>query len=242
MIALVIGASSGVGRALAYRLAEAGYDLVLVARDSIDLTATARDAAIRFGVRAVAIAADVDDPDWLNEVQRTTHSLGRLDVLAMPVGTVAEHDDPVMEEHSIERLMRVNFLAIMNCVQCYWGEIERQRGTIIGFGSIAATRGRSRNAAYSAAKSALQSWFESLRHFAIDKDVRVQFYVPGYLNTSLAYGMSVRLPKADPDDFAKHVVRNLGKDFGVRYYPHYWRYLCTALRLTPWRIYRCLRF
>jgi decaprenylphospho-beta-D-erythro-pentofuranosid-2-ulose 2-reductase len=242
MNALIVGASSGLGRAMALRFAEAGYDVVLVARDATDLMATAQDVSIRFGVKAIAVVADVLDAGWIDEVAQATGSVGLMDVLAMPIGAVADNDDPSLDRGGVEQLMRINFIAVTECVQRFWPEIQERKGVIIGFGSIAAARGRTGNAAYAAAKRALHGWFQSLRHFAVNRGVCVQYYVPGYLNTALAYGMSLKFPKGDPDAFARLIVRDLGKDFGVRYYPFFWRYLCTALQFIPWHIYSRLHF
>jgi short-subunit dehydrogenase len=242
MNALIIGASSGLGRAMSARLAGAGYDLVLVARDTRDLHAVASDVSIRFGVTSIAVATDVLDPNWLENVTKSTRRIGPIDVLAMPIGVVSQEDDPCLDREGVERLHRINFFAVTECVRRFWPEIEERKGVVIGFGSVASTRGRTRNAAYAAAKSALQIWFESLRHFGSGRGVCIQFYIPGYLDTSLAYGMEIGLPKGDPDAFARQVVRDLGKDFGVRYYPFFWRYVCTIVRLIPWRVYRRLNF
>lgn len=97
--------------------------------------------------------------------------------------------------------------------------IGEGRGVIVGFGSVAAVRGRSYNMSYSAAKRALESYFESLRHALSERDIRVQFYVAGFLDTNLAYGVRTHLPKADPHRLADEVVRQLGKDIGMRYFP-----------------------
>jgi short-subunit dehydrogenase len=87
---------------------------------------------------------------------------------------------------------------------------------------------------YSAAKRALHSYFESLRHALSERGIRVQFYVAGFLDTNLAYGVRTPLPKADPRRLADEVVRQLGKDIGVRYFPAWWRPICAALRVAPW--------
>jgi short-subunit dehydrogenase len=113
---------------------------------------------------------------------------------------------------------------------------------IVGFGSIAAVRGRTRNAAYSAAKRALASYFESVRHALRDTPVHVQFYVLGYLDTNLAFAQDTKLPRASPAKCAEHVFRRRHADAGVTYYPHYWRPICAVLRLLPWSVFRKLSF
>jgi short-subunit dehydrogenase len=188
------------------------------------------------------VGVDVLDASWIERVWLASRAMGPIDLLALPLGAVREDDDPTLPFPKTEQLVHVNFIAITQCVQRFWQELEERRGVAIGFGSIAASRGRGRNAAYAAAKRALQSWFESLRHFAIGRGVRVQFYIPGYLRTSLAYGMGLRLPLAEPLAFAEIVIRDVGLDFGVRYYPFYWGYICAVIRLLPWNFFKRLRF
>jgi NAD(P)-dependent dehydrogenase (short-subunit alcohol dehydrogenase family) len=138
----------------------------------------------------------------------------------------------------VDEIVNVNFLSVVAIVQLALPYLAGGRGVIVGFGSIAAARGRSYNIAYSAAKRALESYFESLRHAVGDRGIRVQFYIPGFLDTNLAYGLRTPLPKADSARFADEVVRRLGEEVGVRYFPAWWRPVCTVVRLVPWSLMR----
>jgi short-subunit dehydrogenase len=242
MTTVVVGASAGLGRRLAFRLAEAGHDLVLVAREARDLAAVAADLRVRFGVRVTGVAADVTDDEWLEEVACAAANLGGVDALLLPVGGVAAGDTPCAEPRLGELLWRLNYGAVVACVARFWPELTMRGGVVVGFGSIASVRGRDANAAYAAAKRGLATWFESLRHLGAQVGVRVQFYVPGYIDTGQAFGLPLKLPKSNPDAFARLVVKDLGYETGVRYFPFFWRYICVALRLMPWGIYRRLRF
>ena len=91
MIYAIIGASAGVGRALASAFASAGHDLILVASDARDLRALASDLEIRHGARVAAIAADVNDGDaYLDEVAAAVRRLGALDGMLFPLGATAD--------------------------------------------------------------------------------------------------------------------------------------------------------
>src|SRR5262245_61732928 len=86
--AVVVGASSGVGRAMAERLAERGSNLVIVARDALDLEATAADLRLRCGVGCHAVAQDIASPDWDVEalVKLCGSKLGKVDRVLVPAG------------------------------------------------------------------------------------------------------------------------------------------------------------
>jgi len=243
---LVVGASAGLGRALTRALATRGHDLVIASSDSRDLDALAADLAIRLGIRVEAVAGDLGgtggaDGRHLDRLAAASEALGGLDGLLFPLGTVAPGDDGLLDGPSAARLVQVNFLSVVATVARFLPELQRRPGSVIvGFGSVAAARGRRANVVYAAAKRALESFFESLRHRSIGSGVIVQFYVVGYLDTNLAFGRRTPLPRAKPERLAARVVRDLGQDVGVAYYPPYWRPLSTALRHAPWPLIRRL--
>jgi len=107
---------------------------------------------------------------------------------------------------------------------------------------VAAVRGRSRNVAYSAAKRALQCYFESLRHALSDRQVEVQFYVLGYLDTNLAFGKRTPIRRASPIRLAEYIYRRRADSFGVKHYPAIWRPICAVVRWLPWSVFRRLQF
>jgi short-subunit dehydrogenase len=112
----------------------------------------------------------------------------------------------------------------------------------VGFGSIAAVRGRSANVVYSAAKRALESYFESLRHRLTSAKVRVQFYRLGYMDTQQSFGKRLLLPKASPEQIARDVVRNLDRDVGFTTRPRFWIAVSLIVRCLPWALFRRLKF
>ncbi len=244
MTYVVVGASAGLGRALAARFAAAGHHLVLVASDERDLAAVASDLMVRYSVRVATVAADVAADDaYLERVAAAAAALGGPDGLLFPVGAGAPGDDGSLDAGGAARLVRVNFLAIAAAVARFLPVLRRRpRAVIVGFGSVAAARGRGANVVYAASKRALESLFESLRHACAGTTVTVQFYVLGYLDTNLAFGVRTPLPKADPARLSERVLRGLARDVGVVYYPAFWRPVCALLRRVPWVVFRRLRF
>lgn len=244
MTAVVVGASAGLGRALAERLAAGRRDLVLVASDARDLDALAADLRIRHAVRARPVAMDLGAASLdLEPLERALSELGGCDALLLPAGFTAETDGVELDPAQAERLVRTNFLGIATIVGALYPRLrERERAAIVGFGSVAAIRGRGANVVYAASKRALHSYFEGLRHACSSSSVRVAFYVLGYLDTSLAFGRRTLLPRADPRRLAERVVRELGSREGVVYYPAGWRVVAAALPLVPFALYKRLKF
>jgi short-subunit dehydrogenase len=243
MNSMIVGASAGLGRALSNELAANGHSLVLVASGKRDIEAVAADLRLRHGVTVRTVAVDVMDGDaYLERITEVSDELGGVDGLFFPIGAVADADVPGAKIATIRRLMRINLLCVVETITHFWPRLEqRERAIVVGFGSIAASRGRKNNATYSAAKRGLASYFESLRHAAVGTSIRVQFYVVGYLDTNLAFGAKTfLLPPSNPGALARKVVRRLSKDIGTSYSPIFWRPICEALRFVPWSVFKKL--
>ncbi len=242
MSALVFGASGGLGRALSRELAARRESLVLVARDSADLAAEAAHLRTVYGITVEWMALDASDP---RAVEKLTGLPGASAIrdLFFPVGMGIEEDDGLLPPATIAALVGSNLTSVMTTISLFLpGLLAANAGNVVGVGSVAALRGRSRNVAYAAAKRGLESYFESLRHRTAATGVRVQFYRLGYLDTQMSFGRRLRFPKASPQAIARAVMRNLGKDIGCMPLPAFWRPIGWALRTLPWRIYRRLSF
>jgi short-subunit dehydrogenase len=240
---LVVGGSSGLGRALAERFAAGGYSVVLLSSDRRDLDALASDLKLRFGVGSAVLQTDLRKPHLdLDELDRVLAGLPPLSAVLAPAGMNSD-DDRAESGSAADALLRANFGSIGEIVRHCLPRLQAApAGLVVGFGSVAAVRGRTRNAAYGAAKRALQSYFESLRHALAPSTVRVQFYVLGYLDTNLAFGKTAALTRASPVRLASAIYRQRLADPGVKYYPAIWRPVCTIVRLLPWFVFRRLQF
>jgi short-subunit dehydrogenase len=242
--AVVVGASAGLGRALAGALAAAGHDLVLAASDPRDVEALATDLRLRHRVRAVAVAVDLASADAdLEPLAAAAVSLGGAESLLLPIGWTTEPslDGATVDPATAERLVRINFLSVVALVTRFLPSLRRCPGArIVGFGSVAAVRGRRVNLVYASAKSALRSYFEGLRIACADSPIRVQFWVPGYLDTNLAFGRSTPLPRADPAGLAARVVAHLSRGDLLLYHPWWWRLVCAAIPLVPFSLFKRL--
>jgi NAD(P)-dependent dehydrogenase (short-subunit alcohol dehydrogenase family) len=242
---LIIGASAGLGRALAQKLACAGNNLVLLASDQRDLQAMASDLGIRHYIKVETVAADVAlQAEFLEALAGAIDRLGGLDGIFCPIGAVHPQDRIPFNPSLVQHINNVNYSSVVSVISRFWDVlIERPHQTVIvGFGSVAFIRGRNSNACYAAAKRALSSFFESLRHAAVSTNILVQFYVLGYLDTNQAFGKRTLLPRANPNKLAGRIYKDLQKDFGVVYYPGYWRLIHLILRMLPWRVFKHLSF
>lgn len=243
-----MGASTGLGRALGRELAARGYELVLVSRDHRDLDAEAAHLRLTHGIRVKPVACDVGHPAALLDALQEAFAGdgdgdGDLDAVLCPIGAADADDDGNLPLAAAETLMATNFLAIVGLMAWLLPILSRKADScVVGFSSIAAARGRGKNVIYAAAKRALESYFESLRHMLADRSVQVQLYRLGYLDTQQSFGKKLLFPKADPARLARRIASHLNRDVGRVTLPRYWRLVVFVVSWLPWWAYRRLRF
>ena len=249
--AVIVGASSGVGRALAEELARSGSDLLLVATDRRDLAALAADLHLRFDRRVEIELLDLNEltEQPLEICLRWRARLGGCDAVLIPAGYVDSDDDGLPTPDMIERNMRINMLSVVQLLTAAGRLFEKQGfGTLVAFSSIAAAAPRKKRIAYAASKAALEAYLQGLRHYfaslpsGAGGEVRVQTYALGYVDSAMSYGQKLLFPVAAPEAVARQVVRRLQADTGKVYYPGYWALITTVLKNLPWALFRRLKF
>jgi short-subunit dehydrogenase len=244
MTFVVVGASAGLGRALAEALACRAHSLLLVASDERDLLPLAADLRLTHGVEARVVVHDAADHAGLATAIDAAIPEGEpVEALLFPIGTSDDDDDGTLPAKRAEELVRINLLAVTSVVaRLVPRMISSRRGAIVGFGSIAAERGRGRNVLYAAAKRGLESAFESWRHRFEREGLSVVLYTLGYVDTNLAFGRPLPFPKADPRRIAERVCDELGHARGKHFLPGGWRLVAFAVRALPWFLYRRATF
>jgi short-subunit dehydrogenase len=239
---IVVGASSGLGRALSVELARTGHALLLIASDARDLSALASDLNLRFDVVVNILAMDLaTHADPGARVCEALSGMPAATNLLLPVGMSRSDDDGSLGAAAIGQLLAINLHAPIAIAHALLPTLLESKGAIVGFGSIAGARGRSKNIVYAAAKRGLETFFESLRHRHLPSDLRVQFYRLGFLRSNLTFGMHLPLPVAEPDAVAAKVVAQLRNASFDRYEPRWWGLIALILRRLPWSAFRRMK-
>lgn len=242
MTALVVGASSGLGRALANELACRGHDLLLVASDERDLDALAADLRLRHGIDARGLALDLGrEAEPGARVVDALDGMSPLSALLLPIGHSRGDDDFSLDAARIGQLLAINLHAPLAIVHALLPRLLDARGAIVLFGSIAAVRGRGRNVVYASAKRGLESLYESLRQRHSPRELRVQLYRLGFLATNLTHGMRLPTAAADPLAVAKDVVDRMPRGSACGYLPRKFALVALIVRWLPWFLYRRMR-
>lgn len=243
MTAIVLGGSSGLGRALCEELATRGRDVVIIASRIEDCRRLADHLRLRHGVNVRPYAIDAREPsDFRDSLARGLEGLGPISDLFLPMGLAVDDDHIGEANRSLEDIWRVNYTAIVLAIELVQPLMASNGGRIVGFGSIAAIRTRNRNVQYSAAKSALSSYFEGLRHALVSSSQIAQFYVIGYIASGQSFGKTQLFPPMPAGQAARLILNERNRDFGRRFLPGYWAIVAAALRLLPWRVFSRLGF
>ena len=183
-VALVTGASSGIGRVFAGRLAAAGYDLTVVARREDALQEQAARLATRTGVTVDVFAADLADRDQRGRVE--AHLRERAD-LTLLVNSAGFGSTGPFVEQDLERetqQIELNVVALARLTHAALAPmIARGKGSIINVSSVAGFQPGPLNATYSAAKAYVTSFTEALYEEVRGTGVRVQALCPGFTRT-----------------------------------------------------------
>jgi len=163
-VAVVTGASAGVGRASAHALAERGFDVALLARGRTGLAAAEREVQAR-GVRALAIPTDVADPDQLRaSAERTERELGPVEVWVNDAIVTVFGRFVDISPEDFQRVTNVTYLGSVNGIRAALALMRpRDRGVIIQIGSGFAWGGIPLQSAYSGAKHAIEGLVEAVR-------------------------------------------------------------------------------
>tara|TARA_B100001146_G_scaffold175431_1_gene156646 strand:- start:62 stop:799 length:738 start_codon:yes stop_codon:yes gene_type:complete len=241
MTYIIVGGSAGLGRAIAKKFASEKNDLIIISSDLRDTKALASDLEIRYGINVVPLQMSLSkNPITFKKVDEALENLSQLSGLILPIGSNHSNDVPGIDDKSFSELLNTNFTSVCLCINHFLPILKKlPNTTIIGFGSIATIRGRSRNATYAASKRALESYFESLRHFVVNSHLTVQFYIIGYIDTNLSFGADMTLFKpAQVDRLADTVFNNRLRDFGITFYPKYWKIIKILLPMVPWSVFK----
>jgi len=186
-IAIITGASRGIGRAIAVRLAEAGVTTVLSSRTAEDLQKVS-DKIHEMGGKAFAIPTDVTDEQQLTAlIERTQATYDRIDILVNNAGGGTPRT-PITKAHLTDwnRTLRVNLWATMVLSKLVLpGMIERRQGAIINVCSLAGVTGKAGEAAYAAAKFGVRGFTQSLFDEVHEYGIKVSTICPGYVDTAM---------------------------------------------------------
>lgn len=184
---VITGASSGIGRALAYEFAACGANVVLGARQE-DKLREIGDEIRRSGGSAVWHAADVaTEKDCEALIAAAIENFSGIDVLICNAGISMRALFDEVDLDVLHRLMDVNFWGTVYCTKYALPWIQQSRGSVVGVSSVAGLHGLPGRTGYSASKYAMTGFLDTIRVENLKKGVHVMVACPGFTNTNVRF-------------------------------------------------------
>jgi len=217
--ALITGASSGMGAALARLLAAEDIEVVLAARREDALREQA-EAILAAGGRARIEVLDVADPERTEARIRELDEELALDLVVANAGTGGSCWAGKLEWSKVSKIIAVNVSgAVATLTGALPGMVARGRGHLVGVSSIAGYRGLPKSAAYCASKAFLSTFLESLRVDLHDTGICVTDVRPGFVDTPMTENMG-KLPfLVEVDDAARIIAKAIARKRAVVSFP-----------------------
>lgn len=233
--AVVTGASSGIGRAVAVALAARGAKVGLVARREQLLEETA-DQIRRAGGKAEIAAADITDrPAVLAAVAGLKQKLGPVDLMFANAGLGVYSGAYDMNVPVVEQMVHVNFLGVVYAFEAVMADmIDRKRGHLVAVSSLAAFKGLPGSAGYSATKAAVNNYCESLRIELRGSGVAVTCVCPGFIDTAMTATNDRPMPMLmTAEEGGRRILTALHRRPGVFSFPWPMRALMQVAKYAP---------
>lgn len=209
--ALVTGASSGIGRALAMELAQRGAHVTLLARRERALVEVAREVEAAGGRATVAVADVADTPRLVERMRALDDDAGGIDVVFANAGVGAPSNDPQLSWEAIEPALATNLLGGAATLTALLPRmIERGRGHLVAISSIASFGALPGAAVYCAPKAGLSMLTECLRMDLLGKGVAATSVHVGFVRTAMVERTTFAMPMLmEADAAARHIVERL---------------------------------
>jgi len=190
-VTLVTGASRGIGRAVALRLARSGSDIALSARDEKALSEVASEIGA-LGVKAAVFPAEMSDGDAVDAlVDKVRSEMGGLHNVVANAGITADQLTMRLKPEDWERVIAVNLSGTFRLIKAALSAMVRERyGRIVAMSSVAGLMGNPGQAAYAASKAGLVGLAKSVAKEVASRNITVNVVAPGLIETDMARALA----------------------------------------------------
>lgn len=231
-VAVITGASGGLGQAMAVELAKRGVKLGLLSRRVDPM----QELADTLDTSTVVAACDVADREQVNAaVARVVSDLGPVDCMIANAGTGQPIDPMLFDASTVETIQNVNFMGMVNAFYAVLPDmIERKHGQLVGVSSMAGYQGLPGDAGYAASKAAARTHMESLRISLRGTGVGVTCICPGFVRTPMTDKNDFQMPFLwEADRAGRRMVRAIAKRKIAYNFPWQMNLLVGAGRFVP---------
>lgn len=240
---LIIGATSGIARALAHQFAKEKHPLILAGRDLGEMERLASDIRIRHQVPVNVKTFHAESYDTHTDfLSSCVEIAGALGGLIVAYGYMADQQTAQDNFEEARKMIEINFTSCVSLLETAARYFEREKsGFIAVISSVAGDRGRQSNYMYGSTKAALSVYVQGLRNRLFASGVHVATVKPGFVDTQMTYGRNGMFLVAKPEKVAKLVYESIRKGDEVIYAPAFWAYIMLAIKTIPERLFKRLQ-
>jgi len=244
MKAVMLGASRGMGRAVARLLATRGDRLFLLEHEPENLRLSARDLEIHGAPAPVGTAyCNLLEPEsFAPALDAAWRELDGFDTVIVTAGLFASQESLENDSQLAARLLAADFTnTVLFCEEVRKRLLEKG-GTLCVFSSVAGDRGRKSNFLYGSAKGGLSRYLEGLDHKYHSKGLNVVCVKPGFVKTGMTAGLKPPPFAGTPEAVAQRVLKAIDHGWPMVYAPWPWRYVMHIIRHLPRFVMRRIGF
>lgn len=184
-VVIITGASSGIGKALAFEMAERDYSVVIAARNALDLE-NIKNILTAKGADVLCVAADVSvEADCKRIIDSALNSFGKIDVMVNNAGISMRAFFHELDLSVIHNLMNTNFWGTVYCTKYALPELIKTKGSVVAVSSIAGYIPLPGRSGYSASKSAIHAFMNTIRVENVNNRLHVMIAAPGYTTSNI---------------------------------------------------------
>ena len=229
--AIIIGASSGIGRQLAQVLAGDGWHLGITGRRRELLESLATELSVPVQVQQMDVA---DPTQAMASLQALIDEMGSVDLIVINAGVGFNNGKLAWEpEKNTIDVNVTGFAAMANIAMLHF--TARGKGHLVGISSLAGLRGARNATAYNASKAFIINYLQGLRHHAVKKKLNIAItdIRPGFVDTPMTKGQKGMFWVAKPDVAARQIYAAIKARKKVAYITRRWRLMACIIRLLP---------
>jgi short-subunit dehydrogenase len=246
MKAIILGATKGMGRAVARALIERGDSVLLLGRDEAELAKSAKDLEQR-APRSTSVSfaeCDLEQPEGFGKaLDAAERGLPGYDTVLVAAGLFATQQELEQDPLFTQRLLTVNYVnTVLFCEEARKRLLARGGGTLGVWSSVAGERGRKPVVIYGSTKAGLSAYLEGLDHKYREQGLRTLTIKPGFVKTSATEGLKPPPFAGEPEGVAKDVIRALDAGSPVVYSPRIWALVMLVIRFLPRFVMRRIGF
>ena len=246
MKVVLLGGTSGMGRALGQRLSERGDEVFLLGNEPEQLARSAADLKARHPQQHDVghAACDLERPaDFAPALDAADTALGGFDTVIVTAGMFATQDALEADVELARRLVTVNYAhTVAFCEHARKRLLARGGGSLVVFSSVAGDRGRKPVAIYGSSKAGLSAYLEALDHKYHAQGLSVVCVKPGFVKTAMTAGLKPPPFAGEPDAVARTVLRAIEARQPVVYAPAVWGQIMLVIRSLPRFVMRRIGF